>query len=287
MSKAKLLPLFLILSFSVHAHQPVMDMAPRWDDGYGFQIRHENYGSKKLMNGDSEIVNPLNQEISINKTWFEGVYTFDKSIRITAKLPYIKKSIITNNNGAALKQSSEGFGDFILGVPLKHYVNGSNYTSNLSLTPSVRFPTGSSSGDFPISDGSTDFGLSLAYSRSTSKFYQLYDLFYWMNNKGERGMNDGDEIGLDINVGFHPIHRNYDNSGMFILWDITLRQQTQGASLNGNINGGKRIHSGPILILYRNNIMFRAEYKLPIYENFEGTSLSRGNELNIGIGITF
>jgi hypothetical protein len=29
----------------VFAHQPVMDMAPRWDGGYGFQVRYESYGS--------------------------------------------------------------------------------------------------------------------------------------------------------------------------------------------------------------------------------------------------
>jgi len=29
----------------VFAHQPVMDMAPRWNGGYGFQVRYERFGS--------------------------------------------------------------------------------------------------------------------------------------------------------------------------------------------------------------------------------------------------
>ena len=29
----------------VFAHQPVMDMAPRWSGGYGFQVRYESFGS--------------------------------------------------------------------------------------------------------------------------------------------------------------------------------------------------------------------------------------------------
>jgi len=269
------------------AHQPVMDMAPRWEDGYGFQIRNENYGSKKLMDGDSKVNNTLNQEISINKTWFEGVYTFDRSKRITFKLPYIKQHRITNSNNSAVKQSEEGFGDLTLGMPLKHYVNKGSYTSNLSLTPSLRFPTGSSSGDFPISDGSTDLGLSLAYAHSTSKTYQFYDLFYWMNNKGNRGMNDGNELGIDINVGYHPIHNNDNNSGVFLLWDISARYQEEGITLNNKITGGRRIHSGPILVLYKDNIMFRTEYKFPIYEYLEGITISRGNEFNIAAGIIF
>jgi len=28
---------------STYAHQPVMDMAPRWEEGYGFQLRHDRF----------------------------------------------------------------------------------------------------------------------------------------------------------------------------------------------------------------------------------------------------
>jgi hypothetical protein len=34
-----------LISAFVFAHQPVMDMAPRWSGGYGFQIRYESFGS--------------------------------------------------------------------------------------------------------------------------------------------------------------------------------------------------------------------------------------------------
>ena len=266
-----------------NAHQPVMDMAPRWDDGYGFQIRHENYGSKTLINGDSKVDNALNQKTSINKTWFEGVYTFDKSIRTTFKLPYIQRT--SSSNG--IKESNEGIGDLILGVPLKHYINKGAFTSNLSLTPSLRLPTGSSSGNLPIGDGSADIGLSLSYSIETPKFYYLYDLFYWVNNRGDRGINEGNELGLDINLGYHPIHNNETNTGVFLMWDITARNIEKGTGLNNQITGGGRVHTGPVIVLYKNNIMLRAEYKLPVYEYFKSSGLSRGNELNIGVGITF
>ena len=100
-------------------------------------------------------------------------------------------------------------------------------------------------------------------------------------------MNDGNELGVDINLAYHPIHNNKTNSGVFLMWDLSMRKQEQGHGSGGQINGGSRIYSGPILVLYRENTMFRAEYKLPVYEYFEGVSLSRGNELNVGIGITF
>jgi hypothetical protein len=273
----------LLLPLNAYAHQPVMDMAPRWVDGYGFQVRHENYGSSELISKDSKVNNISNQEISINKTWFEGVYTFDKSIRATFKLPYINQT--SSNNG--VKKSNEGLGDLIVGLPLKYYVNKGAFTSNLSLTPSLRLPTGSSKGNSAISDASTDLGLSLAYSIENPKFYYLYDLFYWMNNRGDRGIKEGNELGLDINIGYHPFHNNDTNTGMFLMWDMSLRSIEKGVGVNNQITGSKRIHTGPVLVLYKDNIMFRAEYKVPIYEYFHSTGLSRGNELNVGIGITF
>ena len=51
-----------------------------------------------------------------------------------------------------MKQTNSGMGDMIIGVPLKRYTNLDSSTGNLSFTPSLRVPTGSSSGDFPISE---------------------------------------------------------------------------------------------------------------------------------------
>ena len=36
----------------VSAHQPVMDMAPRWAGGWGFQFRYETLGSDKNIGGE-------------------------------------------------------------------------------------------------------------------------------------------------------------------------------------------------------------------------------------------
>ena len=70
------------------------------------------------------------------------------------------------------------------------------------------------------------------------------------------------------------------------MWDITARHNEAGISLT-MFSAGDRIQTGPILVLYKRNMMFRAEYKHPVYENTSGTALSRGPELNIGIGIAF
>jgi len=88
---------------TVFAHQPIMDMAPRWAQGYGVQTRVENFGAETT-------------------TWVEGVYTWDRSIRATFKLPYREGEL----------------GDIILGLPLKKYTNAGAETSNWSLTPSCK-----------------------------------------------------------------------------------------------------------------------------------------------------
>jgi len=275
-------------SFSVSAHQPVMDMAPRWEEGYGFQVRYENFGSDDLMDGDSEISNPLGLKRYVDTLWLEGVYTFDRSIRTTFKMPYVDQRRSKNIGGVGVRQSNSGQGDLILGLPLKHYRNKLAFTDNFSFTPSLRLPTGSSSGDFPISDGSVDLGLSFSYNSESPKYYTLIDLFYWLNTEGENGMHEGDELGLDINLGYHPFHSNETNSGVFVMWDVSARynDDPNSATLT-TATGGQRLQMGPVLVLYKDNLMFRTEYKHLIYEKTSGISNSHGSEFSIALGITF
>ncbi len=286
----RLLFLFSIglYSFSVSAHQPVMDMAPRWDEGYGFQVRHELYGSDTLMDGEDEITNPLGLKRYVNTSWLEGVYTFDRSIRATFKLPYIDQRRTKNIAGVGVRQSNSGLGDLILGLPLKYYRNRKAFTENFSFTPSIRVPTGSSSGDFALSDGSVDYNLSFSYNSETPKYYTLIDFFYWFNTEGDNGMHEGDELALDINLGYHPYHSNETDSGVFVMWDVSARYNGDPSrETTTTATGGKRVQMGPVLVLYKDNIMFRAEYKHLFYEKTSGISNSRGSEFLVGIGITF
>ena len=273
---------------SAYAHQPVMDMAPRWADGYGFQVRHEHYGSDEMKQGRDSAQNILGIERFVNTTWLEGVYTFDRSIRATIKIPYIDQRRVTAINGVAVRQQQSGLGDVVLGLPLKRYKNQGATTQNWSLTPSIRIPTGTSSGDFPLSDGSWDFGLSVSYSWENPRIYQLYDAYYWKQGSGKHGVNTGDSWGLDANVGFHPWHDNDTNSGIFTLWDITARHEDVPNSLNmTTASGGDRVQTGPVFVYYRASFMVRAEFKLLAYERVDGTATSRGNEFSLAFGFTF
>ncbi|MCZ6616844.1 MAG: hypothetical protein O7E57_01830 [Gammaproteobacteria bacterium] len=212
--------LLLLLSSQVVAHQPVMDMAPRWEGGYGIQTRVERFDSRTT-------------------TWLEGVYTLRPSTRVTFKLPYVDDELR----------------NVIIGVPLKKYTNRGAFTSNWSVTPSVQFPT--------ADEGEWDVGLSISYSASTPSSYKLYDLYVW-----------NDRVGLDINVGIHPVHNNSTNSGLFAIWDVSMLASSDG----------DRVQTGPVLMFYWQNVMARLEYKALVYERDSNWS---GGYFGFGIGAVF
>jgi hypothetical protein len=275
--------LLVLLPFSASAHQPVQDMAPRWSDGWGLQVRQEYRASDKVLSGSSEAQNPLGRRDRVSKTWFEGVYTFQRAVRVTAKLPWIHQTRVTSTG---IRQTGEGFGDLILAVPLKRYWNDKGVTGAWGVTPNLRLPTGGTSDDYPVGDGSYDLGLSLTYVRETPRIYVYADLFYWLNGSGRRGMNRGNDVGLDINLGLHPYHNNSNDTGLFVMWDVSVRYQGRGTSTVGT-TGGKRVSTGPIAIVYWRNWMLRAEYALPAYEKVLGTQVSRGAGLTLSLGVAF
>ncbi len=271
------------------AHQPVMDMAPRWKRGWGAEIRNEYRGSDGVKDGDAKVDNPLGRDRWVNTTWIEGVYAFVPQVRLTAKIPWVRQRRVIVRNGAAVRQSGSGFGDLILGAPLKRLIVGPGTLADVTLTPSLRVPTGDTSDDFPVGDGSTDFGLSLTYKRDIAWFYQYYDLFYWANGRGKKSLNtnkDGDEIGFDMNLGLLPYHDMRTNTGVWVMWDLQARYQDRGVDADGT-TGTIRLSTGPMVMWYKDNLMLHVQYTVPAYEWFNGSQVSYGQEVTVGMGITF
>ncbi len=278
----------LASSANIYAHQPVMDMAPRWAEGYGFQFRTEHYGSNDLIKGSSDVSNPEGLKRYVTTVWLESVYTFNRNIRATLKIPYIDQRRTTSLNGVGVRQKNTGIGDVVLALPLKRYKNRGSVTQNWGFTPSLRMPTGESSGSFPLSDGSWDAGLSLSYAWENPLIYQFYDLYYWKQGSGRHAMETGDSWGVDINIGLHPWHSNETDTGVFLLWDVSAHHEEPPNTRNRTTaSGGDRVHTGPVLVVYRDNLMIRAEYKFVAYENADRFGLSRGSEVSIAVGLTF
>ena len=199
---------------------------------------------------------------------------------MTAKLPWIHQTRVAPSGA---RQSGEGFGDLILALPLKRYWNNQGKTGNWGVTPHLRLPTGSTSGDYPVGDGSYDLGASLSYSHETPWHYVYVDLFTWLNGNGRRGMNPGNLVGLDLNLGLHPYHDNGTNSGVFLMWDVSARYEGRGTNTVGP-TGGKRISTGPVAVVYWQNWMLRSEYSWPVYQRVWDAQVSRGNEITLSLG---
>ncbi|MCS5638114.1 MAG: transporter [Myxococcota bacterium] len=275
--------LLVLLPLSAFAHQPVQDMAPRWSDGWGLQVRQEYRASDKLLSGSSEVANPRDRMDRVSETWLEGVYTFRREVRVTAKLPWIQQTRVASTG---TRQKGEGFGDLVLAVPLKRYWNEKGETGSFGFTPHLRLPTGSTSDAYPVGDGSYDVGASFSYVYETPLLYVYGDLFSWLNGSGRRGMNPGNVVGLDLNLGLHPYHDNATESGVFLMWDVSARYEGRGTSTVGT-TGGKRISTGPVAIAYWQNWMLRAEYAWPAYEKVWDTQVSRGVEFTLSLGAAY
>lgn len=263
-----------------------MDMAPRWSGGSGFQIRQTYRAADDVLDGRDQTANAFNRTRRVRETWFEGVYTFRREARVTFKLPWIDQQTESLRAGVPVRETGRGFGDLTLAVPLKRYQNARGKTSNFGITPSLRIPTGDTGDSYPVADGSWDPGLSISYSSENRSFYQLWEVSYRANGSGRRGINRGDQLGLDINLGLHPYHNVEARSGIFTMLDVSVRYDGRGHDTTG-VSGGERISAGPILVWYRGNLMLRGEVHFPLHERVNGTQFSRGTHVNIGAGIAF
>ena len=278
--------LLLVPASSVEAHQPVMDMAPRWQDGFGLQVRHEFRHSDEVLDGDREVSNPERRERTVHTTWLEGIYTFRREVRATFKLPWVEQQRDARVGDEVVEQKGSGVGDLILAAPLRKYWNLAESTMNVGFTPQLRVPTGDTSDDYPVGDGSWDVGLSASLSTENADWYTLFDAFWWINTPGKHGIDEGDVFGLDVNLGYHPFHDNRHNLGVFTMLDVELRHQERGRDTGGT-TGGSRVGVGPVLVGYWNNWMLRGEVKVPVYERVFGVQLSRGVQYNLGLGAAF
>ena len=179
------------------AHQPVMDMAPRWEGGYGIQTRLEYQDKSTTL-------------------WLEGVYSFTREHRISFKLPWIQRN------------SKNGVGDIIIGFINKAYINKKGRTANFSLTPSFKLPIGNSDGALGLGSGVVDYGLSVSGSYESFNFYTLFDVFGWVYPERGDGTLPGNMTGIDWDLGIHPYHNNLNNTGIFLMMGVNGRHYSQG-----------------------------------------------------------
>lgn len=281
---------FLLIPSLGFGHQPVMDMAPRWSGGYGFQTRYESTTSDRLELDADRTDNPLGLKSESRVNWFEGVYTFHRSFRVTFKLPFEQRRKRLLKDGQLKDVEASGLGDIILAFPIKRYTNYMTYTTNLAFNPSFILPTGSTRGDLPLGRGTVDYGLSVSLAREAVHTFGLWDLFTRINTKGFDGNRKGNLVGFDMNVGLYPYQDSRKEIATLLLWGTHGRYEFKDRLSDGTLDndtGGAKLEIAPIFVLLYQNLVFRTEVYFPVYRRLNGTQLVNDYSFQTAIGITF
>ena len=174
------LALGFISLFPLDADQPIMNMMPRWDRGFGFQVRTEHVHRSDLKQGRDVVRRGFTEDLT--QLHLEGVYTWDRSIRLTAKLPYVTdaRREVLNESGQKVVQRDDGIGDLSLALPLKKYFNLDARSGSWTLAPQLRIPVGKEDDEFEVWDGVWGGGLSFGYETETYHWFIATSAGFWV-----------------------------------------------------------------------------------------------------------
>tara|TARA_B100001769_G_scaffold260500_1_gene241175 strand:- start:179 stop:955 length:777 start_codon:yes stop_codon:yes gene_type:complete len=244
------------------ADQPVMNMMPRWDGGFGWQILYETVERSKLMQGGL-LIDP-NKSEEIDLIHLQGVYTWDRSIRMTIKIPYVLEAVRENLDGSTERYN--GLGDIKVAVPLKKYFNLDGRTGSWAIAPQAVIPTG----DFDQYDFHSrewGSGVSVGYETETYDWFFASGASYWIYEK------EPDHIAINLDLGVNL----YDS--MQILLENDYHYENDGA---------RRLSVGPS-IYFRQNLLthWRVEFKKDYFVSAGKTQLDHVDETKISLGVGF
>lgn len=248
--------------------QPIMNMMPRWDGGYGYQVLYEYIDREDLLEG-SEVVGKGWSE-TIQQLHIQGVYTWDRSIRITAKLPIILEAERINIvGGVPVVQQDKGVGDLTLALPLKKYFNLMKRTGNWSIAPQIRVPLGSSD-EYDVWDRVWGTGLFLGYETEARHWFFAAGTAYWT---------------------FESTKPNFWHSAIDAGWNFRDNAQLLWESDWHYEDDGKQFVSlGPALYWrHDDNTHLRCEYKRSLAEKAPDNVYDHvgGNHFQVGVGFVY
>ena len=264
-----LLVLFLSV-LPVLADEPIMNMMPRWDHGWGLQFveeyRHEDdllLGSKKAYSGFTEDVHLLH---------LQGVYTWDRSIRLTAKLPYVvdARREMPNGFGGKLVERDNGIGDATLALPLKKYFNLDGRSGSWTFKPMLRVPLAGDD-DYEIYDNEWGGGLGLGYEFEMSDFAFSSSAAAW-----SFGGDDPSEVHISVDFGYNFLASGTNGS---LFWESDFHYEDDGS---------KTLLAGPAFYWNFNDTSHtRLEWKHDFYDRQGVLDHGNGDVFMLSIGFVY
>jgi hypothetical protein len=219
----KVYPLFcLILSTLTiacpiaYAEQPIFDEMPRWSGGWGVQVLEEYRREGALLKGDKVVDDELTEEVHL--LHIQGVYTWHKSIRITAKLPIVLNAYReqVTQVGQREIQEDQGLGDLTLALPLKRYFNLDGRTGSWTLAPQIRVPLNSID-EYKIYDQAWGGGVALGYETEMYRAHGQVSVSGWLNSgQVSYGGALNLSLGLNYNIEGFSGHIKWKNSLQYL-----------------------------------------------------------------------
>ncbi len=270
MNKYLIMAIGLAQTSMVWADQPIMSKMPRWSEGYGFQFVEEYRHKNDLLLGRDKIGNGLSEDVHILN--IEGVYTWERWIRLTAKLPYIlhAEREILDTGGNVVKQTTQGFGDLTLALPLKKYFNLDGRSGSWTVAPQLRVPLAGNS-DYEIGDGVWGGGLSLGYETETADWFIGMGTTAWVFEQDEPF-----EISASLDVGRNVFA--FGSSGQ-ITWETDFKWEDDSSYL---------LKAGPAIYWkYTDTVHLRAEWKHDFYDKRGVVDHGNGDSFKVAVGFVF
>ncbi len=265
-----LIVLCFALTSKSWADQPIMNMMPRWSEGYGFQLIQEYRHERDLLLGEDKVGKGLTEDVHILN--LEAVYTWERWIRLTAKLPYIlhAEREILDTQGNVQKQTDSGFGDLTLALPLKKYFNLDGRSGSWTLAPQLRVPLAHQD-EYSIGDGEWGVGVSIGYETETANWFISTGVSVWTFEDQEPF-----EVGVNLDLGRNLFA--FDSSGQ-ILWETDFKWEDDGSYL---LKAGLALYWK-----FTDTVHGRAEWKHDFIDYRGALDHGNGETFKIGLGFVY
>jgi hypothetical protein len=274
MSLLKLFRLFTLLLVlavpSSRGEQPIFNEMPRWDGGWGFQFIQEYRHERDLLSGNTVVGPGFSEDIHL--LHLEGVYTWDKSIRLTFKLPYVldARRELLGIGGSKFVQHDEGFGDATVALPLKRYFNLDGRSGSWTLAPQLGIPFARDDA-YAVYDHQWGNGLSLGYETETYRFKFGVGATGWVFYG-----DDEAELTGNIEVGYNL--RGLGSNG-HIKWSNRFHYEDDGAFT---------ISTGPVLYWrFTDTIHGQIDWLHDLSDRQGLLDHGNGNAVRVGVGFVF
>jgi hypothetical protein len=252
------------------AEQPIFDEMPRWSGGWGIQLLEEYRTENDRLDGTRTIGDGLEEHIHI--LHLQGVYTWHKSIRMTAKLPFVlyAEREILGPNGGFITQEDNGIGDLTLALPLKKYFNLDGRTGSWTLTPTARIPL-SPDDEYEVYDRRWGSGLGIGYATETHLLIIETSLTGWVVYGGPPH-----ELFSGLSLG-----RNFSLFGTngHIKWKNVVRYQSDGSLT---------YRAGPLLYMrITDTVHTQFQWQHDFYDRQGTPRNGNGNSFRLGVGFVY